>query len=189
MVGNTPNFTKIDILRCFLKFHDNVSRQQLAKELSLGEGTVRTILSILKSKRLLESTKKGHFLSRAGAKALNEILERISVPKRVSIENLYPEFNKMGVVVKGVKELGSLYKIRDIAVRSGADGAVILKYDGKLLAPESDTSYRGLEKDFNFKSNDVLVVAFSSEIKLAESGALAIAIELNEPLKKFVVQF
>ena len=67
MVGNIPNFTKIDALRCFLRFNKNIGRQDLAKDLELGEGTVRTILEILKAKKLLDSTKRGHFLSKKGA--------------------------------------------------------------------------------------------------------------------------
>ena len=59
MVGNIPNFTKIDLLRCFVRLNKNIGRKELSKELGLGEGTVRTILNILKSKKLLDSTKKG----------------------------------------------------------------------------------------------------------------------------------
>ena len=77
MVGNIPNFTKIDILRCFLRLNKNISRQELAIELELGEGTIRTILNILKSDKFLESTKKGHFLSKKGIEALEQINEII----------------------------------------------------------------------------------------------------------------
>ncbi|MBI2656169.1 hypothetical protein HYX03_00330, partial [Candidatus Woesearchaeota archaeon] len=52
MVGNIQNFTKLDILRCFLRFNKNTGRQELSRKLELGEGTVRTILNTLKSKKL-----------------------------------------------------------------------------------------------------------------------------------------
>ena len=83
MVGNTPNFSKIDILRCFLMFDKNIGRQELSRELEMGEGTVRTILDILKSKKLLDSTKRGHFLSKKGSEILSQIYERISMPKSI----------------------------------------------------------------------------------------------------------
>ena len=73
MVGNIPNFTKIDVLRCFLRLKKNTGRQELARDIGLGEGTIRTILNILKSKQLLDSTKKGHFLSKKGTDVLNQI--------------------------------------------------------------------------------------------------------------------
>ena len=188
MVGNIPNFTKIDILRCFLKFNKNTGRQELAKELELGEGTVRTILDILKSKNFIGSTKKGHFLSKRGSEILNQILENIEGPKEMTIQNIYPELKKIGIKIKNSPNLRGLYRLRDISVKNGADGAIILKFDGKLYAPESDyeQDYKQLEKHFNFEDNDILVVAFSNKKRLAENGAFAIAIELNSALKKFI---
>ncbi|MBI2558236.1 hypothetical protein HYW20_02850 [Candidatus Woesearchaeota archaeon] len=191
MVGNIPNFTKIDVLRCFLRFDRNASRQDLAKELELGEGTTRTILNSLKTKKLLDSTKKGHYLSKNGEQELKHILGYISTPKAIITEQLYPDFKKSGVAVKDAKNLRELYKLRDIAVKNGADGAILLKFDGRLYAPESDYSqdYNEFEKYFKLEKNDAVVIAFSNEKRSAENGALAIAVELNVMLKKFVNEF
>lgn len=188
MVGNIPNFTKIDILRCFLKFNKNIGRQELAKELELGEGTVRTILEALKSKKLLDSNKKGHFLSKKGEKILGEINGFIKSAKSIKAKSLYPDFEKIGVQLKGASGLKEIYKLRDAAVKHGAEGALILEFDAKLGAPDSDyeQDYGELEKLFDLKKGDVLAVAFSNEKRKAENGALAIAIEISGPLKKFI---
>ena len=187
MVGNTPNFSKIDILRCFLMFDKNIGRQELSRELELGEGTIRTILDILKSKKLLDSTKRGHFLSKKGSEILSQIYERISMPKSISI-SLYPDLKKAGVVIRDSPSLKELCRIRDIAVKNGADGAVILKFDGGLYAPGADAKqdYSELAKYFDFKDNDALAIAFSNEKRNAENGSLAIAVELNGFIKKFI---
>src|SRR3989338_665584 len=121
MVGNIPNFTKIDILRCFLRFQKNTGRQEIAKDLELGEGTVRTVLEILKSKKLLDSTKKGHFLSKKGDELLNQIYEILSMPRSVAMHHIYPSLRKIGVIVRNISSLKELYKLRDIAVKSGAE--------------------------------------------------------------------
>ena len=191
MVGNTPNFTKIDVLRCFLRFNKNIGRQELARELELGEGTVRTILEALKSKEFLDSTKKGHFLSTKGRKMLLEIYDSIIIPKELSAKNIYPNSKKIGVLLRNVLSLKELHRLRDIAVKNGADGAIILRFEKKLYAPQSgyEQSYEELEKNFDFKNNDALIIAFSNKKRYAENGALAIAIELNEKLKKFVEAF
>ena len=191
MVGNIPNFTKIDILRCFLKFNKNIGRQELARGLELGEGTVRTILEILKSKKLLDSTKKGHFLSKTGSETLNQIYDCISGPKNITMQSLYPNSKKIGVLVRNIQNLKELYKLRDIAVKNGSDGAIILMYEGKLYAPESEHThdYKELEKYFDFNNKDILIIAFSNKSRHAENGALAIAIELNSVLKKFMDEF
>ncbi|MBI2659357.1 hypothetical protein HYX05_04650 [Candidatus Woesearchaeota archaeon] len=188
MVGNIPNFTKIDILRCFLRFQKNTGRQEIAKDMELGEGTVRTVLEILKSKKLLDSTKKGHFLSKKGEDMLNQIYGILSTPKNVAIHHIYPNLKKIGVIVRSASSLKELYKLRDIAVKNGADGALILKFENGLYAPESDyeQSYKELEKGFDFKNGDILVVAFSDSKRNAENGALAIAVELSSFLKKFI---
>ena len=191
MVGNQPNYSKMDILRCFLRLGRNTSRKELAKNLKLGEGTTRTILDILKSRKLLDSTKKGHFLSRKGTRMLEMISNNISVPKKLGIKEIYPEYIKFGVRVRDVKNLRNLYNLRDTAVKNGADGAVILKFENKLYVPESGENYRyeELEKIFEFKNNDILVVGFSHNKRAAENGALSIAVELSSILQKFINEF
>ncbi len=191
MVGNTPNFTKIDVLRCFLRFNKNVGRRELSRELELGEGTVRTILEALKSKKFLDSTKKGHFLSGKGHEMLLGIYDSIIIPKELFAKDIYPNSKKIGVLVRNVISLKELHRLRDIAVKNGADGAIILRFENKLYAPESgyEQSYGELEKHFDLKNNDALIIAFSNKRRYAENGALAIAAELNEILKKFVEAF
>lgn len=188
MVGNTPNFTNLDILRCFLKFDKNIGRKELAKELELGEGTIRTVLEALKSKKLLQSTKKGHFLSKKGSEILSQIYASVSAPKEIVMQVLYPHSKKIGVLLKNTIVTEKLYSLRDIAVKSGADGALILKFDDKLYAPglDSEQDYKELEKHFEFKNHDALVIAFSHDRRNAENGALAIAAELSSVLKKFI---
>lgn len=188
MVGNIPNFTKMDVLRCFLRFSKKIGRQEIAKELELGEGTVRTILETLKAEKLLDSTQKGHFLSKKGDETLNRIYGTLSMPRNVTLQGIYPNLKKIGVVVRNASNLKEIYKLRDIAVKNGADGALILKFENRLYAPESgyEQDYKELEKSFDFRNGDVLILAFSSEKRYAENGSLAIAVELNDSLKKFI---
>src|SRR3989338_7974571 len=132
MVGNAPNYTKYDVLRCFLRLSRNAGRQELSRELELGEGTVRTILDILKSKNLLGSTKKGHFLSRTGIGELDKLFDNIEMPKNIESKLSYPQYRKIAALLKKSNELNDVYKLRDIAVKNGAEGALILKFEKKL---------------------------------------------------------
>ena len=113
------------------------------------------------------------------------------MPKSVAIQEVYPEFKKIAVQVKNVPELKDLYKLRDIAVKSGSDGAIILRFKNRLYAPESgyEQDYAELEKQFELQNNDALVVAFSADRRNAELGAYAIAAELSSFLKKFINEF
>ena len=190
MVGNNPNFTKLDVLRCFLRLDRNVSRQELAKELELGEGTIRTILNSLKSRGLLDSTKKGHFLTKKGKELLDRIYNCIGAPTNLKINDIYPNLKKVGVLMRNMPNLRHTYKLRDTAVRNGAEAAMILSYKKRLKLPEqSNFNYRSLEKHFDFKDNDLLVVSFSNQNKYAENGALAVIVELNNVIKSFISEF
>ena len=191
MVGNAPNFAKIDILRCFLRINKNIGRKEIARELELGEGTVRTILESLKSKGFLASTKKGHFLSGKGSDALKTLHKSMSSPKSLNVHAIYPNFKKIGILVRKVSGLKELYKLRDVAVKNGADGAIILRFQDKLYAPDSDfqQDYDDLSKYFNFETGDVLIIGFSSRNRLAEIGAIAIAVEICESLQNFMSLF
>ena len=140
---------------------------------------------------MLDSTKKGHFLSKRGEEILNQIYEILSTPRNVAMRHLYPDFKKIGVIVRNASNLKELYKLRDIAVKNGADGALILKFENRLYAPESDyeQDYKELEKSFDFRNGDVLIVAFANDKRNAENGALAIAVELSNFLKRFISEF
>src|SRR3989338_10645262 len=186
MVGNKPNFNSYDILRCLFRIEEGISRQLLAKSLELGEGTIRTILDILKDRKFIESSKKGHFLSSHGRNAMNELKKSINPPKKIESEHIYKNLKKCGIAVKGVKELANTYRLRDIAVKNGSEGALILKFDKRLYAPESDYDYSWLEKSFELESGDILALAFADSYSIAENSALAVASELNPSLKSFI---
>ena len=55
MVSNITHYVKTDIIRAFLLIKENVSRNELVSKLALGEGSVRTILDVLKDKNLIYS--------------------------------------------------------------------------------------------------------------------------------------
>jgi len=132
MVGNTPNFSKLDILRCFICLDKKLSRNELAKSLELGEGTIRSILNILKAKELLNSDKKGHSLTKKGSEFLKRIEQQISRFKEIENKKFFPSQKKIGIIIKNIGKLIETYKLRDIAVKNGADGAILLEYHNKL---------------------------------------------------------
>ena len=187
MVGNIPNFNEIDIVRCFLNIGMNISRAELVKKLELGEGTVRTILDILKINRLINSTQKGHSLSEEGDRMLNKVKKDVDLLERIEYRE-YEGLKSQGIIIKNAQKLEKTTMLRDKAIKSGADSALILVYDNKLKMPgfESREEFLELEKYYNFNKGDILIAAFASSKKLAEQSALSIALELNNNLKKFI---
>jgi len=186
MVGNIPNFNEIDIVRCFLNIDRNMSRAELVKKLELGEGTVRTILDILKNNGLIDSTQKGHSLSKEGNKILNKVKD-VELLEKIEYGD-YKNLKSQGIIIKNAQKLEKTTLLRDKAIKNGADSALILVYDNKLKMPdfESKEDFSGFEKYYSFNKGDILIAAFASSKKLAEQSALSIALELNDNLKKFI---
>ena len=189
MVGNLSNFTKIDILRCLLRIEKPISRSELSKTLGLGEGTMRSVLNILKKNKLLNSNKKGHYLSTDGNEIVNKIKNNFCM-KKVDLVDI-PNKKKIAIHIKNPNEVEKSYVLRDEAVKNGADGALLLKYDKKLRLydPDYKQDFSEIENKFDLDRNDLVVVAYADSYKLAEHGALAAAIRLNRNLKNIMQKF
>ena len=183
MVGNISNYSSFDVLRLFLAIDSPVSRGELMEKLDLGEGTVRSILDVLKGKKLIRSTKRGHFLSLKGREIFDNINEKISI-KKVSLKKIYPKNKKIALLLKNKKNVSISYKHRDIAVKNGAEGALIFVYDQGLVMPGAEKySYDELDGLFSYEKDDVLMVTFADSYRWAENAALAVAMELEPKLK------
>ncbi len=190
MVGNLSNFTKIDILRCILRINKPLSRSQLSKALNLGEGTIRSILDILKKNKILMSSKKGHYLSAEGNAIVKKIGNIINIKEIIS-NNIFSDKKKIALHLKNSNKEIKSHVLRDEAVKNGADGALILKFDKKLSLydPGYKQDVSEIENMFDLSKNDLVIVAYADSCKLAEHGALAVAIEINNNLKNILRRF
>tara|TARA_Y100000310_G_scaffold264603_1_gene275277 strand:- start:4601 stop:5221 length:621 start_codon:yes stop_codon:yes gene_type:complete len=184
MVGNLSNFTKIDILRCLLKIENPVSRAQLSKISNLGEGTIRSILNILKKNNLLESNNKGHYLSAKGSRIIKKIKGNITI-KEIILNNFLPNKKKVALHIKNPNKLIKSYVLRDEAVKNGADGALVFKFDKKLELYDSnyEQDFSEAGNEFDLDKNDLVIVSYADSYRLAEYGALAASTGLNKELK------
>lgn len=172
MVGNRSNFNDFDVIRCFLAIGAKKSRGALAGELELGEGTVRGILGILKDKRLISSTRLGHSLTEKGEGIFSEI--RKAMPYFNKANTSYYPGKQAAAVARAKKPVKIGFKERDIAVRNGADAALVLVYGNRLSAPGLSRKFPGLEKIFRFEKGDILVVAFAKDYRGAANSALSV---------------
>ena len=192
MVGNLKNYTKIDILRCFLRIEKPISRLELSKILELGEGTVKSILDILKENGFLDSNKNGHYLSGKGNSLISKIKNDIVI-KEADLTNIFPKQKKIAVQVKNPKHVERAYILRDIAVKNGAEGAIIIRYgeDKKLKIFDSEykEDFSEIESKFDLDYGNIVIVAYADSYRLAEHGALAVAVELNNDLSSLMNRF
>jgi len=183
MERSQAKFFATEVLAVFLKLNTRKSRASLSKEAGLGEGSIRTILNILKHKNLIESNRKGHIHSQAGAKAYSAIRAAFSVSATDVIKGAYC------IHVKPPLKEQKSYKLRDIAVRWGAEGAIILKcLNGQLVMPPSkEVDY---EEDFSallpkVSEGDYLILVWGASAADMLSAGLAIASELSAVIGAF----
>ena len=191
MVGNIANFNDCDILRTFLLIGEPVSRKELADELELGEGTIRSILDILKNDKLIFSTRQGHSLTKKGNASLKTPKRFIEINRKIELD-LYKNLRKAAVLVKGLDldDIKINASLRDIAIKNNAESALIFIYNEGLVLPNAEEytfSFESLNNAFNFKNNDILIVTFADSFRTAENSALAVALSLTPKLNKMFI--
>jgi hypothetical protein len=186
MVGNISNYTSFDVLRTFLVIEENISRSSLVEKLDLGEGTVRTVLDLLKKKKLIKSTQSGHSYSSKGQSIIDKINKTIQLRKLES-KKIFQEHKKVALLLKNKKDINVNYKLRDIAVKNGAEGALIFVYNGKLTLPGAEgNEFKELDDLFDYAKNDLLIITFSGSYRWSENAALAVAIEVDKELSNLI---
>ncbi len=186
--GRIPSFLDAHVLKALelIGSGKGIGRQQLAREIRLGEGTVRTLIRRMREQDLLETSRGGMKLTAKGerlATALKGYLVSTAFPETtltVSRENYAVMVRGAGGEVrKGIEE-------RDAALIAGADGATTFIYvDGRLLMPGFDTDIDTettahvmglLEPD----EGDVIIIGSDEDPFRAEFGAKSAALKLME---------
>jgi predicted transcriptional regulator len=185
MVGNPTKFDKYDILKCLLLIDEDVSRTSLLEALDRGEGSVRAILDILKQKGFISSNRQGHSLTKKGIETKNRISNLISL-KKCNLE-IFPG-QKAAFIIRTNKTLELGYAERDLAIKNGADAALILQYKDGFKIPGGANS-KALKKLFDFQNKDVLLITAAPKQSLAERAGLVVCAELIPELEKVVNSF
>ncbi len=190
MVDNISKFTQYDVIRTFFLLKDSMSRFKAVSELEIGEGTLRTILDLLKKKGFIVSSKQGHRFSEKGVKAYAKITRAITPPVQARLAKFFNEYYNVAVLIRKYEpESKKSYKLRDIAIKNGAEAALLFDFRNglKLMDAGYKGSFEDLEKQFSMKNGDVLVVTASKTRRWAEIATLAVAIELNPGLMKQLI--
>ena len=160
-----------------------IGRNKLAKKLEVGEGTVRTIISRLKSSGLVETSKEGCNLTNQGLNVWKQFEELF--PKRVELgetELTNAKYKYAFLVKNSGHKVRSGIEQRDAAIVAGAKQAAIIVSKQGHLTIESVSSR--LEQQFPTASdqilnaihpadNDVVVLVGADSMGKAKHGAFA----------------
>lgn len=187
MVGASPSFSDVHVIRTLLALGDErMGRKRLVRLLGLGEGSVRTILKKLGSQSLIKSSRQGHELTLKGRSRARDYLERFTFPQEFHPGDLSEGFKSLLVIHNASDKIKTGMEERDIALASGADGALILVFKDRGLgfpAPDVRLSdFPETERELGkmkLREGDVIVISFGKTKARAEDGAVAIALDLT----------
>jgi predicted transcriptional regulator len=184
--GPSPTFSLFHLLRALELISEKpVGRSKLAKELEVGEGTIRTIIERLQNFELVTTSKAGCTLTQKGLRLWKEY--RSMFPKKAKVEKseiAFGEHNFAVLVKNHGSKIRSGVEQRDAAVMAGARGATSCVFkEGRLIIPAVSND---VAKDFPEAAgqifrllqpgeNDVIVVGSAESSVKATYGALAAA--------------
>jgi len=157
--------------------------------LSENEGKVRLMLDELKQEAYVNVRRTGCVLTEKGEKLLKTLLERYNIIaiNEIDLKMLGLQDNCFAIQIRERTQetkLSKIIELRDVAVRAGADGAILIYNDnGDLKIPKVyDNLYLELPKiakklhdTFKLGKKDIIIVGFSKDGWRALEGALAIA--------------
>jgi uncharacterized protein DUF4443/transcription factor-like protein len=189
--SRTLSFELIHIFKVFQLFSKNkhISRALLCQELSLGEGSIKTLVKHLRMQGLIHSNNRGTILTEKG-KTLSTALVQ-SIPT----ETIMPQcsialgkFNYAVLLKQSSFAIKSGIEQRDAAIKIGALGATTLLYNNDKIimagtfssfTPIDDTMQKDESNVTRFlisqlqpKDNDVIIIGSDNEeLRRAEFGA------------------
>lgn len=184
MGGPIPKFNDYHIWKTLycLNRSSPIGRKALANMLEIGEGSTRTILSLLQEEGNILIRKNGVSLTPEGKKIWNSVV--------MNVEQLEVESLTIGKVNCAVHVPHAADKVkygceeRDIAIKSGATGATTLVFtNGVLMFPGNDypldtKSDKALKSIFNLSNGDVVIIGTADTYAAAEEGAVTAGLKL-----------
>ncbi len=176
--GPIPKFNDYHMWKTFecLDEKTSVGRKKLSAMLGIGEGSTRTILSIIQEQNLISIGKSGISLTAKGAEFKKTMHMDVA---DVSISDLTIGDKDCAVrVPRMARNVRYGCEERDAAIKSGATGATTLVYsNGKLIFPGSDFPVEPeieskVRSVFSLKNDDVVIIGTGPTREMAEIGAV-----------------
>ena len=186
--GPAPRFARLHIWKALWTLHRSspMGRQRLTALLGIGEGSVRTIIGILVSEGLVKADEAGMRLTAEGRRRVEKAGLAVAT---VNARGLCVGQCDVAVLVRGkASKVRDGLRQRDEAVKAGAAGATTIVFRrGRILMPpetDLDAEYPQLSRQvraaFALEEEDVVVIGSAQDVRAAEDGAFAAAVDMME---------
>ncbi len=172
---NVANFYALEAI--YLLGKKPISRRKLMHELGLSESKTRTLLLHLQKIKYIRPGTKGYGLTEKGMRGALRLQEIIKDMKSIDLGNLID--SRKGFALHAKKLGGGMrtYEIRDIAIKAGAEGALVLKASGGGLkfvdsaTREYEQKLHSIEGQLKgLRNNDTVIVSFARNAENAKAG-------------------
>ena len=190
------SFDLVHVFKTMQMMEENkkISRSLMMQELSLGEGSVKTIVKHMKISGLVENSNAGMWLTNKGKSIYTKL--HILIPKEMNIPKCSVALGKFNhaVLLKDMAyNIRSGIEQRDVAIKAGAVGATTLVFrNERLVLPGTgEDLMRNDQKIHSLiiekmtpEENDVVIIGSSQSKKIAEMAAKSAALYTIEEHEK-----
>jgi biotin operon repressor len=181
------SFNTAHVLKCLqlLQQNEYASRAVLAKELGLGEDSIKTLIKHLKANNIIETRKAGCRLTGKGKKLSNNLLAALPAEVEVPMNSItIGKYNHAVLLREYAFAVTSGIEQRDEVIKFGGDGATTLLYkDNKFVMPRTnqdclskEPKIRDLLIKLQPRDSDVIIIGSASNKITAELGAKSAAL-------------
>jgi len=184
--GLAPSFGQHHVLLALLVLGrvGSMGRMRLGRELGLGEGAVRNLLSRLRGQGLVAADRSGCRLAEKGLKLYRRLRRRLVGPHPVRAGKLALDKHACALLIRGGASRVKLgLEQRDEGIKVGGSGVVTLIYaGGKFRIPggseDCERDYGGpeweeLRRRLGPREGDAIVVASAPSEERARLAAVA----------------
>ncbi|MFB5636422.1 MAG: DUF4443 domain-containing protein [Nitrosopumilus sp.] len=164
-----------------------VSRATFCKEIHLGEGAVKTLISHLKEYGIASSIKSGTFLTKKGIKFATEFYNALPSQgflKKCNITN--GKYNYAILLKKNyISKIGNGMQQRDYAILYGASDSLTLIFknnefifpvDGRICFADERKTKNSLIDILKPENEDIVIITSSDDKFVAEISAINTAL-------------
>ena len=161
-----------------------IGRQQLSRELELGEGTIRTLVRRMKAIGLVETSRAGMSLTGDGMTFLETLGDLTWGCDLTAIPITVGSLNHAVLVRGAAPKVKCGLEQRDIAIIAGASGATTLVLDDQGLrmpgmeTPIVESVHSLIIGKLGPRPGDVIIIGSSDDQILAEIAAKSAALKL-----------
>lgn len=157
-----------------------VGRRTLVERTGFSESVVRTELGKLEARGDVRFAKAGTTLTEQARARYAGLIERVRAVGTVDLRSLALDVANRAAVVADAPDRLAAWQLRDLAVREGATGALLLRREGddlvmpdlaERLGAKSPTEADAIEEAFpGLADGDHLVIVYAPDVARAAGG-------------------